>query len=73
LFPEGPALVPPAPGCFSQVGFDEGNAAQYVWYVPQNIAGLLTALGGRQAVADRLDRFHHAPQCGACGAVLVGR
>jgi len=25
--------------------------------VPQNIAGLVTALGGRQAVADRLDRF----------------
>ena len=51
------------PGCrraqlaFSQVGFDEGNAEQYVWYVPQNIAGLVTALGGRQAVADRLDRF----------------
>ncbi|MGH7735832.1 MAG: glycoside hydrolase domain-containing protein, partial [Gemmatimonadales bacterium] len=37
--------------------FDEGNAAQYVWYVPQNIAGLVTALGGRLAVADRLDRF----------------
>ena len=57
LFPEGPAVVPPGPGCFSQVGFDEGNAEQYVWYVPQNIAGLVTALGGRQAVADRLDRF----------------
>jgi predicted alpha-1,2-mannosidase len=57
FFPAGPAVVPPGPGCFSQVGFDEGNAEQYVWYVPQNIAGLVTALGGRQAVADRLDRF----------------
>jgi predicted alpha-1,2-mannosidase len=57
FFPEGPGVVEPAPGCFSQVGFDEGNAEQYVWYVPQNIAGLVTALGGRMAVADRLDRF----------------
>jgi predicted alpha-1,2-mannosidase len=57
FFPEGPAVVPPGKDCFSQVGFDEGNAEQYVWYVPQNIAGLVTALGGRQAVADRLDKF----------------
>jgi predicted alpha-1,2-mannosidase len=57
FFPAGPAVVAPGEGCFSQVGFDEGNAEQYVWYVPQNIAGLVTALGGRQAVADRLDRF----------------
>ena len=57
FFPSGPVVVPPGDGCFSQVGFDEGNAEQYVWYVPQNIAGLVTALGGRQAVADRLDKF----------------
>jgi predicted alpha-1,2-mannosidase len=57
LFPEGPGVVEPADGCFSQLGFDEGNAEQYVWYVPQNIAGLVTALGGRNTVAQRLDRF----------------
>jgi predicted alpha-1,2-mannosidase len=57
FFPAGPAVVPPGEGCFSQAGFDEGNAEQYVWYVPQNIAGLVTALGGRKAVADRLDKF----------------
>jgi predicted alpha-1,2-mannosidase len=57
FFVDGPAVVPPAAGCFSQLGFDEGNAEQYVWYVPQNIAGLVTALGGRKAVADRLDGF----------------
>ena len=50
-------MVPPGDGCFSQVGFDEGNAEQYVWYVPQNVAGLVTALGGRDAVAKRLDKF----------------
>jgi predicted alpha-1,2-mannosidase len=57
VFPEGPGFVEPASGCIGQDGFDEGNAAQYVWWVPQNVAGLVTALGGRQAVADRLDRF----------------
>ncbi|MGB6206574.1 GH92 family glycosyl hydrolase [Mycobacterium sp.] len=57
FFPDGPGVAEPAQGCFSQLGFDEGNAEQYVWYVPQNIAGLVTALGGRKAVGDRLDRF----------------
>jgi predicted alpha-1,2-mannosidase len=57
FFSDGPAVVPPAAGCFSQAGFDEGNAAQYVWYVPHNVAGLVRALGGRQTVADRLDDF----------------
>jgi hypothetical protein len=42
---------------FGQEGFDEGNAEQYVWWVPHNVAGLVTALGGRTAVGDRLDRF----------------
>jgi predicted alpha-1,2-mannosidase len=42
---------------FGQDGFEEGNAAQYLWMVPQNISGLVTLLGGRQAAAERLDRF----------------
>ncbi len=57
FFPQGPAVFPPGKGCFSQIGFDEGNAEQYVWYVPQNVAGLVTALGGRDAVSKRLDKF----------------
>jgi predicted alpha-1,2-mannosidase len=57
FFPDGPGFVKPESFCFGQVGFDEGNAAQYVWWVPQNIAGLVTALGGRRPVADRLDHF----------------
>ncbi|MBS4728713.1 GH92 family glycosyl hydrolase [Mycobacterium sp. SM1] len=57
FFARGPGFVRPPPFCFGQVGFDEGNAAQYVWWVPQNIAGLVTALGGRKAVTERLDRF----------------
>lgn len=57
FFPEGPGFVEPSPLCFGQVGYDEGNAEQYLWWVPHNIGGLVTALGGAQAVADRLDRF----------------
>jgi predicted alpha-1,2-mannosidase len=49
---------------FGQDGFEEGNGAQYLWLVPHNIAGLVTALGGRQAVADRLDRFTAALNAG---------
>ena len=56
FFPPGPGFVD-SPSRFGQYGFDEGNAEQYVWWVPQNVAGLVTALGGRKAVADRLDRF----------------
>jgi predicted alpha-1,2-mannosidase len=56
FFRAGPAFVV-SPSDFGQVGFDEGNAAQYVWWVPQNVGGLVTALGGRQAVAARLDAF----------------
>ncbi len=42
---------------FGQVGFDEGNAEQYLWMVPQNIPGLVSAIGGREAAAARLDTF----------------
>jgi predicted alpha-1,2-mannosidase len=56
FFPEGPGFVD-SPLGFGQDGFDEGNAEQYVWWVPHNVAGLVTALGGRKAVAGRLDRF----------------
>ncbi len=57
FFPDGPGFVEPSPLCFGQVGYDEGNAEQYLWWVPHNIAGLVTGLGGRKAAADRLDRF----------------
>ena len=72
-FPTGPGVVHARVRCFSQDGFDEGNAEQYVWYVPQNIAGLVTALGGRQAVAERLDKFTSELNVGPVGPVSVGR
>lgn len=38
-------------------GFVEGNAAQYTWFVPHDVAGLVGAMGGRQAATRRLGRF----------------
>ncbi|MGB9307453.1 MAG: GH92 family glycosyl hydrolase [Mycobacterium sp.] len=56
FFRPGPGFVEPH-SRFGQEGFDEGNAEQYLWLVPQNVAGLVTALGGRKAAAGRLDRL----------------
>ncbi len=64
-FPDGPGYQPPAPGRFGQDGFDEGNAAQYNWLVPQDTAGLITAMGGRKVAGDRLDTFFTKLNAGA--------
>jgi predicted alpha-1,2-mannosidase len=40
-------------------GFVEGSAAQYVWMVPFNEAGLFEAMGGREKAVERLDRFFY--------------
>jgi predicted alpha-1,2-mannosidase len=40
-----------------QSGFQEGNAAQYTWMVPQAFGSLIGALGGPAAAAQRLDAF----------------
>ncbi|MFD5073448.1 GH92 family glycosyl hydrolase [Streptomyces sp. NPDC058371] len=57
LFPDGPAFQAPSSGEIGQSGFDEGNAAQYNWLVPQNMAGLTTAMGGSDVASKRLDTF----------------
>ena len=44
-------------GSFGQNGFQEGNAAQYTWMVPQNLQGLITGMGGDAAAISRLDDF----------------
>ena len=38
-------------------GFTEGTAAQYLWMVPHDIAGLADLLGGKDAAIQRLDAF----------------
>jgi predicted alpha-1,2-mannosidase len=61
-FPPGPPVqVEPGKG---QDGFEEGNAAQYTWMVPQDLAGLLKAMGGDRAAVARLDAFFAALNAG---------
>ncbi|HVT34238.1 MAG TPA: GH92 family glycosyl hydrolase [Nevskiaceae bacterium] len=38
-------------------GFVEGNGAQYSWFVPHDIAGLIEATGGQDQASARLDGF----------------
>jgi predicted alpha-1,2-mannosidase len=56
-FPPGPAFQPSSQADVGQVGWEEGNAIQYTWSVPQNLAGLFGALGGNQAVVAKLNTF----------------
>jgi len=55
-FPSGNPVQTSSAG-FGQDGFQEGNAAQYTWMVPQNLAGLISGLGGDKAAITRLDTF----------------
>jgi predicted alpha-1,2-mannosidase len=55
-FPSGPPLQGADPRR-GQDGFEEGNAAQYTWMVPHNLAGLIQGMGGGRAAVARLDRF----------------
>jgi predicted alpha-1,2-mannosidase len=40
--------------------YTEGNAWQYSWYVPQDVAGLMDALGGKDAFVKKLDQVFDA-------------
>ena len=40
--------------------FTEGNAWQYSWYVPQDVAGLIGAMGGDAKFVDKLDALFEA-------------
>lgn len=54
-YADGTYLTPFDPA--SGEGFAEGNAAQYTWMVPHDVAGLAAALGGADAARARLDDF----------------
>jgi len=49
---------------FGQSGFQEGNAAQYTWSIPQDLGGLISAIGGDSATVSRLDTFFSQLQAG---------
>jgi predicted alpha-1,2-mannosidase len=40
-----------------QTGFEEGNAVQYTWSVPQNLAALAASMGGDNAATATLERY----------------
>jgi predicted alpha-1,2-mannosidase len=63
-FPNGPAFVPPPANAFGQDAYDEGNAADYGWEVPQNMAGLIAAMGGKDVAIPRLDTFFSQDNAG---------
>lgn len=60
-FPAGPAFQPAGPSDqaqgVAQQGFEEGNAVQYTWAVPQDLGGLVGLMGGDQAAVAKLDLF----------------
>lgn len=43
-------------------GWVEGNAAQYTWFVPHDVQGLIALMGGRQAFTDKLNASFLAAQ-----------
>ncbi len=51
------AFVQTAINSNGQRGFQEGNAAQYTWMVPQDLHDLIAAMGGRAAARRRLNTF----------------
>ncbi len=38
--------------------YTEGNAWQYLWYVPQNVLGLITMMKGKETFVKRLDSLY---------------
>ena len=72
-FPPGPAFQrSPLPG-IGQDGWEEGNAIQYTWSVPQDLRGLFDAMGGNASVVAQARPLLHAPQHQPQAAVRLGR
>ena len=53
---------PSAVGYGEGYDFTEGNSYQYTWHVMQNPAGLVAAMGGREAFVKRLDWLFERPE-----------
>jgi predicted alpha-1,2-mannosidase len=56
-FPEGPAFQSALFEPGGELGFEEGNAIQYTWAVPQDLFALGNLIGGRSNVVTKLDTF----------------
>ena len=56
-FPAGSAFEASQLEPGGQTGFEEGNAVQYTWSVPQDLAGLATLMGGGAVATGKLQAF----------------
>jgi predicted alpha-1,2-mannosidase len=56
-FPPGQAFETSQLEPGGQTGFEEGNAVQYTWSVPQDLAALASLMGGDAAAAGKLETF----------------
>ncbi len=56
-FPPGQAFEASQFEPGGQLGFEEGNAVQYTWSVPQDLAALASLMGGDAAAASKLTTF----------------
>ena len=56
-FPAGAAFEASQLEPGGQLGFEEGNAVQYTWYVPQDFGALASLMGGDAAAAAKLETF----------------
>ena len=56
-FPSGAAFEASQLEPGGQTGFEEGNAVQYTWSVPQDLAALASLMGGDGAAAAKLESF----------------
>ncbi len=56
-FPPGPAFQTSQLEPGGQTGFEEGNAIQYTWSVPENLAAEASLMGGDAAAAAKLQTF----------------
>ena len=56
-FPEGPAFQSALLEPGGELGFEEGNAIQYTWSVPQDLYALGNLIGGSAKVVQKLDTF----------------
>jgi predicted alpha-1,2-mannosidase len=52
----------------SLTGFHDGDAAQYTWMVPYNVAGLFSAMGGNAKAVSRLNTFFSQLNAGPTSA-----
>ena len=56
-FPPGTAFEASQLEPGGQLGFEEGNAVQYTWSVPQDLAALASLMGGDGAATSKLETF----------------